>query len=196
MSNRQDLITKHIADATALEKHILEAVERQREDTTVKNNVDANRVVIEIERVLNQHLTALDALAQQYGGGGESLLKAAVTSALGVAAGLYDKMRESELTRNLRDDYTALSLDAMGYTAMHAFAVGIGEPPMADLAARHLNDLTPLLMELSKLIPQTTIQDLAREHPDLGVNTSRISEAVEATQRAWSREAMTSTRFN
>jgi hypothetical protein len=196
MSNRQDLITKHIADATALEKHILEAVERQREDATVKNNVDANRVVIEIERVLKQHLSALDALAQQYGGGGESLLKAAVTSALGVAAGLYDKMRESELTRDLRDDYTALSLDAMGYTAMHAFALGIGEPPMADLAARHLSDLTPLLMELSKLIPQTTIQDLAREHPDLGVNTSRISEAVEATQRAWSRETLTSTRFN
>ncbi|HYE57708.1 MAG TPA: hypothetical protein VD948_04350 [Rhodothermales bacterium] len=191
MSNRQDLITKHIADATALEKHILEAIERQREDATVKNSVDANRVVIEIERVLNQHLSALSSLAQQYGGEGESVLKSVVTSALGVAAGLYDKIRESELTRMLRDDYTALSLDAMGYTAMHAFALGIGEQPMADLASRHLNDLTPLLLELSRLIPQTTITDLAKEHPDLAVNTSKISEAVETTQRAWTREAMT-----
>lgn len=192
MSNRQDLITKHVADAVALEKHILEAVERQRASDAVRTNVDANRVVIEIERVLKQHISALDTLARQYGGDGESALKKLATAALGVAAGLYDQLRESELTRELRDDYTALSLTAMGYTAMHAFAVGISETPMAELAERHLRDLTPLLVDLSKLIPQTTIEDLAREHPDLGVNTSRIAEAVETSQRAWSREATTS----
>jgi len=188
MTNRLDLITKHVADATALESHILEAVKRQREDVTVKNNVDANRVIIEIERTLTQHLAALDALAQQYNGEGESTAKKVVMAALGAAAGIYDKLRESEITRDLRDDYTALSLSAMGYTAMHAFGVGISEDPLSSLAERHLRDLTPLLVEISKLIPQTTIQDLAREHPDLGVNTSRISEAVEASQRAWTRE--------
>ncbi len=195
MTNRQDLITKHIADAVALEKHILEAVERQRASEAVRTNVDANRVVIEVERVLNQHIAALDTLAQQYGGDGESALKKLATAALGVAAGLYDQLRESELTRDLRDDYTALSLTAMGYTAMHAFGVGISETPLSSLAERHLRDLTPLLVDLSKLIPQTTIEDLAREHPDLGVNTSRIAEAVETSQRAWSRE-VTATSLN
>ena len=187
MSARTDLITKHIADMSALEEHILEAVQRQREDSTVKSNVDANRVVMEIERVLTGHLAALKTLSESYGAEGESLVKKAIAGAAGVVAGLYDKLRESELTRNLRDDYTALSLTAMGYTAMHSFGLGIGETRMADLAGRHLNDLTPVLVDLSKLIPATTITDLANEHPDLGVDTSKISEAVENTQRAWAR---------
>ena len=76
--------------------------------------------------------------------------------------------------------------------AEYAHAVVAGELSTGRLARlaceRHLRDLTPLLVELSKLIPQTTIEDLAREHPDLGVNTSRIPEAVEASQRAWTRE--------
>ena len=187
MSSRSDLITKHIADMSALEQHILEAVQRQREDDSVKSNVDVNRVVMEVERVLSAHVSALQTLAESYGGEGESMFKKAVAGAVGVAAGLYDKLRESELTRNLRDDYTALSLTTMGYTAMHAFGLGIGESRMADLAGRHLNELTPLLIEISKLIPVTTITDLAKEHPDLGIDTSKISEAVENTQRAWAR---------
>lgn len=187
MSSRSDLITKHIADITALEQHILEAVQRQRDDESVKADVNVNRVVMEIERVLTSHLAALKTLAESYDGEGESLVKKAVAGAAGIAAGLYDKLRESELTRNLRDDYTALSLATMGYTAMHSFGLGIGEPRIADLAGRHLGELTPLLIELSKLIPMTTITDLAKEHPDLGIDTSKISEAVENTQRAWPR---------
>ncbi len=187
MAARNDLITKHIADISALEKHILEAVQRQRESEAVKSNVDVNRVVMDVERVLTSHIASLDTLAASYDGEGEAGFKKALLAAAGMAAGLYDRLRESELTRDLRDDYTALSLATMGYTAMHAFALGITEPRLADLAGRHLADLTPLLIELSKLIPVTTITDLAKEHPDLGVDTSKISEAVENTQRAWSR---------
>ena len=192
MSDRLDLITKHIADISALEKHILEAVERQRADEAVKSMVDVNRVVIETERVLKGHLTALDALAATYGAQGESLLKKAAVGILGAAAGLYDKLRESEVTRAIRDDYTALSLAAMGYTAMHAFGLGVNEPRIADLAGRHLKDLTPLLVELSKLIPATTLQELAKENPDMAVATDKVSEAVTNTQRAWERDVVNS----
>ena len=187
MSARNDLITKHIADISALEKHILEAVRRQRESEAVKSDVSVNRIVMDIERVLTSHIAALDGLAAAYDGEGEAGIKKAIVAAAGVVAGLYDRLRESEITRNLRDDYTALSLAAMGYTAMHAFGLSLGESGVADLAGRHLSDITPLLIELSKLIPVTTITDLAKEHPDLNFDTSKISEAVENTQRAWSR---------
>lgn len=188
MSARTDLITKHTADMSAVLKHILEAVSKQREDESVRSMTDANRVIIEAERVLKQHVASLETLAQTYGAEGEAGFKKTVMAALGVVAGLYDKVRESSVTRMLRDDYAALSLTAMGYTTFHAFGLGIGEQKIADLAGQNLKDITPLLVEISRIIPATTIQELAKENPDIQVNMSAISEAVQNTQRAWERD--------
>ncbi|MDX1547931.1 MAG: hypothetical protein R3247_13130, partial [Rhodothermales bacterium] len=142
MSQRQDAIRKHTADQLALERHILEAIERQRGDDTLKADARANKVVIEIERTLRGHVEELERLAEDLDAGVQSALKKAVTEVLGLAAGLYDKVREHPVSRMLRDDYTALSLAAMGYTAYHSFGLAIGEDRIATLAERHLRNLT------------------------------------------------------
>lgn len=186
MSLRSDLITKHIADISAFNKHVLEAVERQREDAAVKAMPDANTVVIEIERVLRGHQATLDSLAEAYGASGEGVLKQAVTALAGAAAGIYDKLRESEVTRNLRDDYTALALGSMGYTAMHAFALAVGEARMAEVAETHLKEITPLQVQISRLIPSTTVAELAAQaEGEFAVNANSAMESVERTQQAW-----------
>lgn len=186
MSLRDDLITKHIADISALNKHILEAVERQREDASVKAMPDANTLVIEAERVLRGHQATLDSLAEGYGGSGESMAKQAVTAFAGVVAGLYDKLRESEVTRNLRDNYTAMALASMGYTAMNAFGLAVGEARIAEVAEQHLKDITPLQVAISKAIPGCTVAELAKmADGEFAVNASVVSESVERTQSAW-----------
>lgn len=114
MGNREDTIKKRLSDQLALERHILEAVERQRGEDSLRENLEANKVVIEIEQVLKSHVATLETLADEYGAGTSSLLKKAVTELAGVAAGLYDKVRDQEVSRMIRDDYTALSLAAMG----------------------------------------------------------------------------------
>lgn len=186
MSRRDDLITKHIADISALNAHILEAVERQREDATVKKLPDANTVVIDLERVLRSHGDALGRLAEAYGGGGESLAKQAVTAVAGAVAGLYDKLRESEVTRMLRDDYTALALAAMGYTAMHTFGLAVGEAPIAEAAEQHLRDITPLQVSISRVLPYITVAELSAEADgEFVVNGGVADEAMVRTQEAW-----------
>ena len=182
--DRTEAIQKHLADMQAVEKHILEAVQRQREEDVVRNDLEANKLLIEVERSLNAHVEALTNLSKQYDGEGESALKKAITAAAGVVAGLYDKVREHELTRMLRDDYTALSLAAMGYTTLHTFGLAVKEQRIADLALNHLKDLTPLMVEISKVLPAVTAREVAAEN-DFPVDASVGEEAVRNTQTAW-----------
>lgn len=185
MSNRTDHIREHISDQLALERHILEAVQRQRDDDAMRNNLDANKIVIEIERVLKEHISALQNMADQHEAEGRGTLKQAVTEVAGMMAGLYDKMRNYKVSRMLRDDYTALSLAAMGYTAFHTFGMTIKEGPIADLSLRHLKDITPLLVELSRVLPLVVAQECLEEG-DYPMDHDAGRKAVEHTQQAWS----------
>ncbi len=187
MSTRLDLINKHLADMTAVERHILEAVQRQRENDTVRNHIQVNTALIEIERVLTEHTEHLTKLSEEYGGDGENVFKKALTAAAGIAAGLYDQVRDDTMTRMLRDDYTALSLTAMGYTAMHTFGLAIGEARIADVALKHLKHVTPLLVEISKLVPITTALETATDHDGFTVDATVGPQAVTNTQAAWDR---------
>lgn len=189
MNNRKDAIQKHLSDQIGLERHILEAIERQREDEKLREEVEANKLVIQIERILNQHVTALENLAEAYDAQVESVVKKAVTELLGVAAGLYDKVRDHKVSRMLRDDYTALSLAAMGYTAFHTFGLGIKEERIANLALSHLKDLTPLLVELSKVLPVMVAKE-GKEEYDFAFDNEVGTLAVSNTQEAWSTEAI------
>lgn len=186
--NRQESLRKQISDMLGVEEHILKAVRRQRDDDRIKNNVTANKLVIEIERVLDRHVKALHRLADEYEADTQSMAKEAVTKVMGIAAGLYDKARSKHpLSRDLRDDYVALSLSAMAYTTMHTYGLTVQEPRVASLAKEHLEDLTPLLVEISETMPRVVMKEVAEES-DFPTDTSVADEAVRNTQHAWSGE--------
>ena len=144
--------------------------------------------MINIERTLKAHVDALEQLIEAYDGKAESLLKKAVTEVLGAVAGLYDKMREHSVSRILRDNYTALSLAAMGYTAYNAFGLAIHEKQVAEVAQRHLRELTPLLIDLSKVLPHTVVREVNEENEDFAVDATVGDEAERITQAAWAPE--------
>lgn len=183
--NRKESIHKQISDMYAVEQHIRDAVARQRDDERLKNNVEANQVVIEIERVLNRHLEALDTLADHYDTQVQSAAKEALGKALGIAAGIYDRVRgKHPLSRDIRDNYTALSLAAMSYTAFHTYGLTVGEDRIADLASKHLKEITPLLVEISKVLPDIVAEETAEES-DFPADASMAKQATANTQAAW-----------
>ena len=183
-SERKSAIRKHVSDMLGAERHILEAIERQRSDDKARDHVQANKVLIEIERVLKQHVSKLEALADEYGSKGQSTLKKALTTVFGAAAGMYDQVREHPLSRDFRDNYTALGLASMSYTAMHTFGLVVQEKKIADLALNHLKDLTPLMVEISKVLPRITAEEVDRQN-DFPVDESVVEQAVRSTQDAW-----------
>lgn len=182
MSERDEAIKKQLEDMLAVEQHVLEALERQREDENVRADVAANELVIRMERTMREHGERLKELAERFDVE-PARWKAAVSSVLGVAAGLYDRVREQKLSRMLRDDYVALSLVAMSYTALHTFGLAVREDAIAQLAQDHLKDVTPLIVAVSKTLPLVVARETAETVAGADGSVGALSS--EQTQRAW-----------
>jgi hypothetical protein len=189
MSERMNAIQKHVSEMLGVERHILRAVERQREEEVVRRNERANSIIIETERKLRKHVDRLETFAERVDGKGLSTIKEAVSGFLGAVAGMYDKIRDHELSRILRDDYTALSLAAMSYTMLHTFSLAVKEEELASLALEHLKDITPILVEISQVLPEVLVAEIAEEH-DFPVDASIGTSAVRNTHEAWERDVV------
>ncbi len=189
MKEKNEILYEYVSDMLGVEKHTLEAIERQTRDERVKEYREAYELLMKIETSLTMHTIALERYLSTLDGGPESLLKKAATTALGAVAGFYSKVRaEDPVSRNLRDDYTALSLAAISYTMLHTTGCALNEPQISEIALRHLNEITPFIASLSRLIPIVVAEELSKEgklsYP------SAAQEALTNTQRAWSHEVI------
>jgi len=192
MHDNREALRPYIADMLAVEKHIVEALERQQKDDDIKQFPNAAQLVNRSLEVLRGHVQTLDSHLQGFDGGGTAgAVKGAVTGVMGAIAGVYDKIRKDTASRALRDDYTALSLATISYTMLHATALGLRQGATADLALRHLQSLTPLIMELSEIIPSIVLKELSFEAYE--IETGLAQQAVRNTQQTWAREAQRET---
>lgn len=187
MKDNREEIRPYVADMAAVERHILEALQRQHKDDTFKDFPNALGLIDRLAGVLKTHVEGLEAhLGTLPGGGVAATVKETVTGVLGGLAGIYDKVRKDKVSRALRDDYTALSLAAVSYTMLHSTALGLHQGTTADIALRNLKEVTPFLVELSQIIPQVVLKELSFEGYDIDFSLS--PQAVRATQEAWSSE--------
>ncbi len=182
MEKRQDTLRQYVSDMQATEKHIHEAVTRQADDESVKQQPQASALINRLHQTLDTHISTLESQSKMLDGSSSSI-KDAITSTLGAMAGLYDKVRTKQVSRMLRDDYTALSLAAISYTMLHTTALALNDQRTADIALRHLKDMTPLITEISRIIPQVVALELTEDHPNL--NVSSAPESMRRTQEAW-----------
>jgi ferritin-like metal-binding protein YciE len=138
-------IQSYVTDMLALEKHISKAFQAQIEDLE-----DYPTVVTQLRTLhatTESHIRALEQAAEGLGGEGPTGMIKKLGSALtGLAAGAIDLVRNESLPKNLRDDYTATSLAAIGYVMLHTTALSLGNKPIADLAQRHLVDYAEAVM--------------------------------------------------
>jgi hypothetical protein len=188
MKDNKEALRPYVADMVAVEKHILEAVERQRNDDDIKQFPDALQLVGRLESVLKSHVQALESHLQSYPGGSTaSTVKQAVTGLLGAIAGVYDKVRKDTASRALRDDYTALSLASVSYGMLHTTALGLSQGPAAELARVNMEEVNSLLMELGLVLPRIVLKELAFE--GYQVETGAADRAVKNLEETWRNSA-------
>lgn len=180
MGNPQETLQQYVSDMVSLNKHILEAVERQTRDKRTKQYPEAFQVLTRIESTLKGHIPALEHQLSTLGGDPTSPVKKAVSAVAGVAAGAYDKIRTDTISKMLRDTYTALSLAAISYTMLHTTGLALKNQATADLSVRYLSQITPLIVEISEVVPLVVANELEDGDPAVG------REAVRHTQKAWS----------
>jgi ferritin-like metal-binding protein YciE len=188
MKDNREALRPYLADMAAVEKHILEAVERQRNDDDVKQFPDALQIVGRIESTLKNHVQSLESHLEGYSGGGAAgAVKEAVTGVLGAIAGVYDKIRKDAASRALRDDYTALSLASVSNGMLHATALGLSQGTVAELAKRHLEEINALIMDLALILPRVVLKELSFEgYP---IETGVAEKAVQNVRESWNRNA-------
>ena len=174
----------YVNDMLAVENEFHATFRRQRDDDKIRQHEDAHQLIARAEDIFDRHLISLKDCLQRLGGT-ESIVKKAVGGVLGVAAGIYNKVRSEETaSRALRDDYAALCFGTVCYEMLHTTALAMNDAPTAELALRHLKDFPPLIMEISNIMPSVLVQELTEEskvRPDASV----AANAVRNTRAAW-----------
>ena len=174
----------YINDMHALQTHILEAVTHQSEDSRVKNEAQTTELIGKLKSTLTEQVNHLAAIkAKKDTGTVGSAIKESIGQVSGFVAGLYGKVRKDPVSRMLRDDYTALALATISYTQLHTTGLAYQEQEVADVALKHLEDLTPLVIRINEIMPNVVAAELMDEGS--GIETEVAGEAVENTQQAW-----------
>ncbi len=174
---KAEVIRENLADMLGIEQHVLQTIERQTRDGRVRKFYNAYELLKRIEPVLRSHTAELERHLSTVDASFESKLKKAATSIAGSVAVFYDRLRTNEpVSRSLRDVYTSLNHVAISYGMLHTTALALNEVEIATLAQTHLTGLTPLIVELSEIIPFVLATELADE--------GKIEDATVAQQAA------------
>ena len=180
-----ETLLMYVNDVLALERLIKEAVTGQIKDDDVRADSETSALLGKIATCTETRMNELKELSQALGGGAGAI-KETVAAVAGVCAGLYDMVRKHPVSRMLRDDYTALALASTAYSMLYTTAVALHSDQVAAVAQRGLRKVAPLVLQVSHLIPDVVVGELAKDHPD--VNHAAIAAAREATEQAWSPE--------
>ena len=184
--DRNEALNSYITDMLALEDHIEKAIRGQLTD--LKDYPDVVTELKGLHRTIEHHVSDLRGLKERRNAGGVvEAVKRAGSAVAGVAAGVIDLVRTEGLPKNLRDDYTALSLATISYAMLYTTAAGLGEREVAELAQQHLRDYAGAVTRLNALVPASVIRYLSEE--GLPVQQSVLSEVVRTIKSAWEGEA-------
>jgi hypothetical protein len=183
--DRNEAINSYISDMLALEDHIEKAIRGQLED--LKDYPEVVAELRQIHRKIEHHISDLRGLSERRQAGGmKEAVKRAGSAVLGAAAGVIDLVRTEGLPKNLRDDYTALSLAHIGYVMLHTTGLSFDDREVAELAQQGFTDYAESLTRLQGLIPAAVVGYFRQEglpaRDDVAPQVRRTIEEVWQSQ--------------
>jgi len=181
-TNKRNDIKTYTSDLHALERHLMNAVKKQKNSDKV---IDKRAVELlnNLDKMTSAHVQKLSADLDQMGAEVKSKVKSKIASFTGSVAGMIDSVRDDALSKMLRDDYAALSMITMGYTMLHTHALSNDNKELADMSKSHLDDCTIMITEISKVVPMVTAYEI---NSDTSMAEAVGKRALESTQQSWS----------
>ena len=174
-SGDRHVIATYVSDMLALERHISAPIAAQLKSADHQAYGEAISIVSRIKTITDAHIAALERHLAAVGGHGGSPIKSAWSALLGGGAAAIDQIRKTKVSKSLRDDSTALSLAAISYTMLHATAMGLGDRATATLAKRHLDDIAPVIVEISRTMPTVVLQELRDDGESVTISAAELS---------------------
>ena len=185
--DRNEAINSYITDMLGLEDHIEKAIRGQLED--LKEYPEAVAELRQIHRKVEHHIADLRGLSgRRRAGGVAESVKRAGSAVLGAAAGVIDLVRTEGLPKNLRDDYTALSLANIGYVMLHTTGLSLGDREVAELAQQGFTDYAEALTRLQSIIPAAVVSYFKQE--GLPVRDEVVPQVLRAVEDAWQSQSL------
>jgi hypothetical protein len=182
MRTPTDTINGYVTDMLALEEHIVKAVAGQIQ--TLEDNPRVRADLRIIERWVRLHIANLEQLTRTRDAAtATGAIKRAGSSVLGRAAGAIDLLRQEGQPRNLRDDYAAFGLAAMGYVMLNTTALALEDEEVADLAIQHLQNYVRGMIALHYIIPAVVVQSLRKE--GLVAREDILTDVFRNVEKAW-----------
>jgi len=179
---KQETITKYLGDMKSVVSHVYEAMERQKDE--FKDQPDVSQTIARIALGLKRQGDDIESRQKSLGGSPTQPVKEAVAGAVGVFAGLYNKVRTEGAAKGLRDDHVALNLVLVSYSTLHTTAVAFGDTATAELAKRGLTECAKFAMDVQKIVPATVLHEL--EDGDFGtLDRSAPEQTMAAMRSAW-----------
>lgn len=181
----KETVASYVTDMLALEHHIKKAVAGQIAD--LEGETQFVNELQSIHGTCENHIAKLDALIARREIGSQGIsetLKKATSAVLGVGAAAIDFVRTEKLPKNLRDDYTALSLANIGYVMLQTTALSLGDDEVAELAQECLADHAQCVMTLNHITPAAVVRFLQDE--GLPAQANVLPQVAENVGRAWS----------
>ena len=181
-----EALASYLSDMHALEEHILKALDGQLADHDIDAGVAT--VLREVHALCDAHMHGLMALHEaiaEPGQGISGLVKRAASGIFGLGAAAIDLVRTEHLAKNLRDDYTALSLASAGYAMLYTSAMSTKSLAVESTARQFLADHTRSAAAVFGLLPFAVISTLRDDGVEadasiLGDAKSGIEHAMRA----------------
>lgn len=179
---RQETITKYLGDMKSVVSHVHTAMDRQKDE--FKDKPEVSQAMGRIASGLKRQDESIGKRLEALGGSPTHPVKEVVADALGVMAGLYNKVRTEGAAKGMRDDHVALNLVCISYATLHTTAVALGDAETASLAKRSMVECATFVSEVDALVPATVFKEL--QDGDFGSLDSAAPEQTRAAYReAW-----------
>lgn len=179
---KQETITKYLGDMKSVVSHVHTAMEKQKDE--FKDKPDVSQTIARVALSLKRQDDALGARLGALGGSPTHPVKEAVSDALGVFAGLYNKVRTEGAAKGLRDDHVALHLVYMSYVTLHTTAVALGDGETATLAKNAVVEVAKFVTDVDHLVPPTVFAEL--QDGDFGsLDASAPQQTLSAISGVW-----------
>ncbi|MEP1305041.1 MAG: hypothetical protein ABJK11_01970 [Balneola sp.] len=174
-------LSTYTNDLLTYNKHFLSAIRSQKTSETV-TNPKAVDLLHNIDIAVTNQINELENFDDLVSDSTTDEIKDKIASAFGTIAGNVDSLRKDPISKILRDDYTALSMMASGYTMLYTAALTYERERLANFAKESLSRIAQLITECSQIIPFVVADELSDESK----NSNEIAEkALEETQKAW-----------
>lgn len=193
MASREGKLHQYVGDMLGLQKEIFDMVQMQANQRMLQEFPNAHALLQKIGNTTEGHVRELERQLSAMGGNGSGPVKKIAATMLGTAQNIRGRMRSEAVSKMLRDDYTALSLSAISYTMLHTTGLTLNDQGIADLAMRHMKDITPLITELSEVSTEVTAQELVNNLMLTNIDTEIARTAVRNMQEAWEGDHVHST---